>query len=94
MADRQLKSTGRVTPPEPKPLPPEERATLAWAEGDMQRPAAPTLSLDTLNRCAELWAGQTISPTSDDFEEVAVMLAQGRRELLAVLEEVTSRKEN
>ena len=61
---------------------------------DRQLTPKPPLSFDTLNRCAELWAGQTISPTSDDFEEVAAMLAQGRRELLVALEEVTSRKEN
>ena len=48
-----------------------------------------TLSLRTLDRCAQLWAAQTISPTADDFLEVAKMLDQGRNELLAAIEEET-----
>ena len=53
------------------------------------RKVKPVLSLQTLNRCAELWASQTISPTADDFLEVAKLLDQGRSELLAAIEAAT-----
>jgi hypothetical protein len=53
------------------------------------RKVRPVISLQTLNRCAELWASQTISPTSDGFLEVATMLDQGRSELLAAIEDAT-----
>ena len=53
------------------------------------RKVRPVLSLQTLNRCAELWASQTISPTAGDFLAVAKMLDQGRSELLAAIEAAT-----
>jgi len=47
------------------------------------------ISLQTLNRCAELWASQTISPTSDDFLAIAKMLDVGRSELLDAIKDAT-----
>jgi hypothetical protein len=76
MADHQLK---------PKPLPPEERATLAWAEGDMQHPPPGALTLDTLNFLCEILATISLLPTHPDYLATATKIQKAKDELIAAV---------
>jgi hypothetical protein len=48
-------------------------------------PPKAQLSRDSLELFATLLAQVTISPTADDFEEVAAKMGKARRELIAAL---------
>ncbi len=71
-----------TTPRKPRAMSIEQ---LGLTPEDVDKLLTPQLSRETLELLSRLLASCTISPTADDFEEVAARMGKARRELIAAL---------